>query len=317
MKNIQKISTAALIVGAALALSACGGGGGDSASQSPIKDESSGGTGGGNGGGASPFQKLTGVNGFKIDYQGVFDSGPPASSTWTGSITSPINYTSISNLNTFRLTDGAAHVVDFALSGINTNEFYAPASGARVGGTTYTYSRFGWLYSDIQNATNTPTKWRTPFAVASSTPASPTDATYTGTNQALWYLQSDQTSATRGSFFELKCDSNATYTASSKSLQLSLSNCKTNDQDAVNYDVIVGNVTLAAGTNTSTLGVGSQGVTLAGLSSKSVDSGNFLLAGPNGEELVGAATIEGTYTTYATSDTKPAKFLVIFGGKKS
>ena len=118
-----------------------------------------------------------------------------------------------------------------------------------------------------------------------------------------------------GYFFELKCDSSATYTASSKSLQLSLSNCKTNNNNANAFGV-AGYVTLAAGNNASTLGVGSQGITVAGLSSESVNSGDFLLAGPNGEELVGAATMEGYAIEYATQGKTPAKFLLVFGGKK-
>ena len=48
-----------------------------------------------------------------------------------------------------------------------------------------------------------------------------------------------------------------------------------------------------------------------------MDSGNFLLAGPNGEELVGAATVKGSIALASgAGSSNPAIFLVVFGGKK-
>ena len=42
-----------------------------------------------------------------------------------------------------------------------------------------------------------------------------------------------------------------------------------------------------------------------------------MLAGPNGEELVGAATVKGTIAlTSGVGGSNPAIFLVVFGGKK-
>ena len=189
MKTIPKISTSLLIVSAALALSACGGGD----SPAPIRDASDtgnssdtgNGNGNGNGNGTSTIQKLTGVNGLKIDYRGVWsDPG----STWQGSIVDPVKYTSITTVNAFTLTDSAVpgHFDTFVLNNLSGESLFIQQGGSRVGGATY--SRFGWLYGESPIATNTPTTWRTPFAFASSTPASPTDATYAGTNQALLYL---------------------------------------------------------------------------------------------------------------------------------
>ena len=53
------------------------------------------------------------------------------------------------------------------------------------------------------------------------------------------------------------------------------------------------------------------------MASTSVDSGNFLLAGANGEELVGAATVNGTIALASgAGSSSPALFFVVFGGKK-
>jgi hypothetical protein len=307
MKTIQKISTPALILTTALALSACGGGG-DGGGPAPIQDAA----GGGNGGGNSTLQKLTGVNGFKIDYQGA----SPSPTTWQGSITSPISYTSATSLSNFTVTDNAApaHSANLPASGLSAGTF-VNLSGTQLGGTTYQYSRFGWLYGANAIDANNSTSWYTPFAVANATPQSPASANYAGRQQALVYLQADQTSALSGSSGWATCDTSATYTASNKSLQLTLSNCTT----GVSF-IISGSITLANGAGSTTL----TAVKLNGVpnpttvTTSSVNSGNFLLAGPNGEELVGAVTTTSSIAlSDGTGSSNPAKFLVIFGVKKS
>ena len=307
MKAIQKISPVALAGASALALSACGGGG-DGGTPAPIQDAA----GGGNGGGNSTLQKLTGVNGFKIDYQGA----SPSPTTWQGSITSPISYTSATSLSNFTVTDSAApaHSANLPASGLSAGTF-VNLSGTQLGGTTYQYSRFGWLYGANAVDANNSTSWYTPFAVASPTPQSPASANYAGRQQALVYFQADQTSALSGGSGYATCDTNASYTASNKSLQLTLSNCTT----GVSFN-ISGGITLANGTGSTTLtAIKPNGATNpTTVTSSSVNSGNFLLAGPNGEELVGAATVNGSIgLSDGSGSTKPAIFLVVFGAKKS
>jgi hypothetical protein len=134
------------------------------------------------------------------------------------------------------------------------------------------------------------------------------------TQQALVYLEANKSGSLNGSSGYASCDTSASYTASTKTLQLTLSNCTT----GVAF-VISGGRSLSNGTGTATLtaqqiprGASDQTVTSA-----SVESGNFLLAGANGEELVGAATIKGSIAlSNGTPGSKPAIFFVIFGGKK-
>jgi hypothetical protein len=160
--------------------------------------------------------------------------------------------------------------------------------------------------------------WYTPFALASTTPVSPVDAKYAGTQQALVYLHATATSQFPGISGYAICDTSASYTASSKSLQLNVSKCT----QGVSFG-ITGGVTLANGTGSATLNavkiqpqptLNNPATTVT---SSTVDSGNFLLAGPNGEELVGAATVKGSIAlSDGTGSSSPALFLVVFGGQK-
>ncbi len=309
MKAIQKISPVALAVASALALSACGGGG-DGGTPAPIQDETGG---GGNGGGTSTLQKMTGVNGLKVTVQG--DVKNPDG--WQGSITSPISYSNATGINSFTVTDGATppHSGNLSSTGISAGTFVT-LSYAKLGGTTYQYSRFGWLNGSSPVDANNTAFWYTPFALASTTPKSPANANYAGKQQALVYLEGDTGTAFNSSAGSATCDASASYTASSQSLLLNLSNCT---QVASSFN-ISGSVTLANGTGSTTLtavqAVGEPDQTT--VTTSTVNSSNFLLAGPNGEELVGAATVNGSIgLSDGSGSTKPAIFLVVFGAKKS
>ncbi len=304
MKSIQQISIPVLTIIAVLALSACGGGGSSGTINSNSTDSGSNTT--------ASASTLTGVNGFKVNYTPNFASP----NGWTGQTTSPVSYTSSTSINSFAVADGASPINTYSqtgASGLSAGTF-ATVGATNLGGTTYTYSRFGWLSGSVTETDGSTSAWYTPFALASTTPTSPTNISYAGTQQALVYLAADRTATLSGSSGYAKCDTSASYTASSKTLQMALSNCST----GVGFN-ISGGFTLANGTGSTTLAAQQIriGSTQQAMTSSTVDSGNFLLAGPNGEELVGAATIKGTIAlSNGTGNSNPAVFFVIFGSAK-
>ena len=294
-----------------LALSACGGGG----SSSSADNGNNNGGNGTNGGSSTTITtaKLTGVNGFKVNYT-------PTGSSFTGfagKVTSPIIYTnSSSSIDTFAIADAASPAHTYSQTGGSSFSAgtFAKVGASNLGGTNYSYARFGWLGGQVTEADGSTSAWYTPYALAINSPTTPTNLNYAGTQQALVYLQGDYANGLNGSSGYAYCDTSASYTASSKSLQLTLSNCTT----GVGFS-ITGSVTLANGTGTSTLFAQqpNNGASTQKVTSSTVDSGNFLLGGPNGEELVGAATVKGTIALSSGAGTSnPAIFLVIFGGKK-
>lgn len=306
MKSIKKMHISVLVAVTALALSACGGGGSSGTANNSSASANSSNT------RNATVSRLTGVNGFTVNYN---TSSASSATGWSGQVASPVTYTSVTDINSFVVADAASTSHTYSYSGANVikaNQF-AFINGTSLGGTNYIYSRFGSLYGSTTETNGTATDWYTPFALASTTPASPTNLSYTGAQQALVYLEGDKGSGVSGGISGYAtCDTSASYTASSKTLQLTLSNCTT----GVSFD-ISGGLILTNGTGTSTLTAHQTQGNLQTLTSVSVDSGNFLLAGPNGEELVGAATIKGTIgLTNGTGGTKPAIALIIFGGKK-
>lgn len=304
MKSIQRIFNTVGTAAAALALAACGGSG--------TSSSTAGTNGSGGNGTTATVSKLTGVNGFKVNY-----TPDSANATgWTGTVTSPVVYTSATSINSFALADGAspAHTYSQTGSGGLSAATFVTAGASNLGATSYTYGRFGWLSGAITETNGSSSDWYTPYALASATPTTPTNRSYAGTKQALVYLIGDRSGALSGPSGYAECDASASYTASSQSLQLSFSNCS----QAVGYS-IAGSLTLANGTGSTSL-VAQQlqaGPSQQTMTSSTVDSGNFLLAGPNGEELVGAATLRGSIAlTSGIGSSNPALFFVVFGGAK-
>lgn len=308
MRHIKPISNPLLIAIAALSLAACGGGGSSGTTDTPNNNNGS------NGGSStsSTVSKMTAVNGFRVNYT------PNGSSYtgFTGKITSPISYTNLASIDTFTIADAASPAHTYSQTGGSSFSAgtFATVGSSNLGGTTYSYGRFGWLGGQVTEADSSTSVWYTPYALASSTPTTPGNLNYAGTQQALVYVLGDYTSGLSGASGYSRCDTSASYTASSKTLQLTLSNCST----GVGY-TISGGLSLTNGGGTTTLMAQqpSIGATTKTVTSATVDSGNFLLAGPNGEELVGAATIKGTIAlTSGAGSSNPAIFLVVFGGKK-
>jgi hypothetical protein len=288
----------------AIAVSACGGGGTSITTVGAVTDGGSTTT--------ATVSTLKGVSGFKVNYTPNL-SNPTG---WTGSTTSPVTYSSSSNINSFAVSDGASPANTYfqsSASGISDGTF-ATADAINLGGTTYTYSRFGWLSGSVTETDGSTSAWYTPFALASTTTTSQSNLSYVGTQQALVYLEANKSGLISGSSGYAKCDTSASYTANSKTLQLGLSNCTTGVAFSIS-----GGLSLSNGTGTTTITAQQLpgGATDQTVTSTSVESGNFLLAGANGEELVGAATIRGSIAlSNGTGGSNPAIFLVIFGGKR-
>ena len=144
MKSVQQISIQVLTAMAALALSACGGGGSSvSTSSTTTNDGSTGAVGTTN----ATVAKMTGVNGFKVNY--TPNSSSPTG--WTGHITSPVTYTSSAGINSFGVADSASPAHSYSQSGggsISAGTF-AMLGATNLGGTTYSYARFGWLGGSV------------------------------------------------------------------------------------------------------------------------------------------------------------------------
>jgi hypothetical protein len=307
MKFMHKNSISALTAMAVMALSACGGGGSSSttASNSNNSNNNSSTT-------ITSVSTLAGVNGFKVNYTPNFSSA----TAWTANITNPVTYSSSGSIDSFAVSDGASPANTYSQSsagGLTAGTFVS-INATNVGGTTYSYSRFGWLSGAVTETDGSTSDWYTPFALASATATAPGNLSYAGTQQALVYLEGNRSGTLSGPSGYAKCDTSATYTASSKTLQMTLSNCTA----AVGFN-ISGGFSLSNGTGTTTMTaqrvLGSA--TPQTMRSTTVDSGNFLLAGSNGEELVGAATIKGSIAlSNGTGGSNPAIFFVIFGGKK-
>lgn len=301
MKTSKTILSGVLV--AALAtLTACGGGGSSGTTSSPSANIST----------PQPttISKLTGVKGFMVNYTPNFSSA----ASWAGQVASPVTYTSATGVNSFAVADAASPGHTYSQTGptgLSAGTFVS-LNGTNLGGSTYTYSRFGWLSGSVTETNGSTTAWYTPFALASTTPTSPTNLNYAGTQQALIYLEGDRGGGVAGISGYASCDTSASYTSSSKTLQLTLSNCTA----SASFN-ISGGFTLTNGTGTTTLTAQQTQTNLQTMASATVDSGNFLLAGPNGEELVGAATIKGSIAlSNGTGSSNPAIFFVIFGGKK-
>ena len=305
MKSSHKNPISILTVMVAMALSACGGGGGSSGTTAGT---------GSNGGNntVATVSTLAGVNGFKVNNASSIYSATDLA----GAITSPVTYTSSGSINSFAVADGATPANTYSqssASGIPTGSF-ANIGATRLGGSTYTYARFGWLSGSVTETNGSTSDWYTPFALASATPASPSNLTYAGTKQASVYLEGDRSGNLSGVSGSAECDTSANYTANTKTLKLTLSNCNA----AVGFN-ISGDLSLSNGTGTTTIAAQQlpRDASDQTVKSTTVESGNFLLAGANGEELVGAATIKGTIVlSNGTVGSNPAIFLVVFGGKK-
>lgn len=206
-------------------------------------------------------------------------------------------FSSVNSLSAFTLNDSYGDPTSqftFNTAGISSGTFYdgsnTSATVYSIGGTTWSYARFGIF----KNAVGTNTQYtirHTPFFIANvSTPATLTSATYATNGLAVGVMSTSTTKT------GIKCDVSAAYTHSSQEVLLTLSNC-VKDVDGAPVAV------------TGTIGLNPTGFSLNSfsindgviLTTNDVLSKGYKFGGATGQELVGAATVSGAagYFTFA------------------
>lgn len=284
MKSLQIASTIAL----SWLMVACGGGGGDTVSTT---------TSTGGGGATTTGLVTSSVKGLDVAMTYIGSTATATAIVPTPVVQTP-TFSDVNSLSLYTLNDASGDSTGqftFSTTGVSSPGFYdssmrAGATVFSLGGTTWSYSRFGIF----KNAVGTNTQYTirsTPFFIA-DVAASPTlsDATY-ATNGLAVGMMSTSTTKT-----DIKCNVAAAYTQSSQVIVLTLSSClKQGDGAAV---PVAGTISLTP-----------TGATLNGftindavlLTASSVISNGYKFGGPLGQELVGAVTLSGSsgYFTFA------------------
>lgn len=276
-------------------LVACGGGGGG-ADTTPPPDTS----GGGSGGGGSPSaasQALVTSSVKGLDVALTYSGASVTAIVPTAVSQAPV-FSSVNSLNSFTLNDSYGDVtsqLSLNTFGVGAGTFMESSlnSGATVyslGGTTWSYTRFGIFKNAVGTAAQYTIR-NTPFFIASvSTPATLTNATF-ATNGLAVGVMSTTTSKTG-----IKCSASAAYTQSSQEVEVTLTSCvKDGTATAV---PVTGSVVLGTGVATLNNFTINDGVALT---ANNVVSSGFKFGGSTGQELVGAVTLSGTagYFTFA------------------
>ncbi len=272
-------------------LVACGGGGGDSGST----------VGGGGDSGSTPPASATAslvtssVKGLDV---ALTYSGATPTAIVSSLVTQTPTFTNVNSLNAFALNDSygdSTSQFTFNTAGISSGTFYdgsarADATAYSIGGTTWSYARFGIF----KNAVGTNAQYtirNTPFFVANvSSPVTLTDATY-ATGGLVAGVMSTQTSKAG-----IKCSVSAAYTQSTQEVALTLSNCL--PEGSATSVPVSGTIRFNPNGFTFTNFSINNGVLLT---TNTVNSYGFKFGGPTGQELVGAVTLSGSagYFTFA------------------
>jgi hypothetical protein len=277
MTSLKTASALAL----SLLLVACGGGGGGAASTTDTRSESV----------TTPLVTSS-VTGVDTHYFGISDVNTVTSNL----VETAPNFSHVNSLNDFTLNDSfgdsTSQLTFNAAVVIPAPDIYDgstnnSATTFSIGGTTWSYARFGIFNNTVITGINQYTTRHTPFFAASvySTEAL-SDATYATNGYVVGY----RTLGGNG-FEEMKCSVSAAYTHSSQELELTLSSC-------VGKDSLVAPNPVNGGTGTIRLnpaGISANGFSFLRwdplFQAVNVLSSGYKLAGPEGQELVGAITL--------------------------
>jgi hypothetical protein len=196
----------------------------------------------------------------------------------------------------------------------------------KVGGTTWSYSRFG-VYQDRQsnsNGLNTQYIVRTfPYAIAQPyASATPVSASYNTSGKAAGVYT---TNSVDWHNFECSVSVAFSVTVTTHQADVSLSSCVDAGNNAITYGtpgLVRMTKTLATGqyanTNnpvfTATLG-NPAGVNTTQTLTSTLQSGHFVLGGPNADEIVGTIFIGGNSVT-TSFGTRTSNMTLTFGAKK-
>ena len=203
-------------------------------------------------------------------------------------------------------------------SGISTPGIATIGAGAgvmKVGGSQFTYSRFGTYLSLVSNTNGTNSQYierSAPYSLAQVTSsATLTNATYATLGKAVGTLAISNVAKA-----EVQCDVSVAFSVigATKRADITLSNCLNNAVSfpvAGTYRIELGSgtvssqiVSAASLTHVNPVGPVNTTVTFVGF------NGYFLLGGPSGQEIVGSLSANGSSTTNA------ATFNLAFGAKK-
>jgi hypothetical protein len=284
---VKSLKIASVIALSSLLVACGGGGGGDAASTTD--------TTGGGGTAATAALVTSSVKGLDV---ALTFTGNALTAITPSAVTQAPAFSNVNSLSSFTLNDSYGDSTSqfaFSTSGVSSGNFYEGSANAAatvysIGGTTWSYARFGIF----KNAVGTNTQYtirNTPFFITSvSSGATLTDATYATSGLAVGVM-STPTSKTG-----IKCSVSAAYTQSSQEAVLTLSNCtKEGDGAAVAVSGTIGLNPTGFTLNSFTI---NDGVALA---ASNVLSNGYKFGGPTGQELVGAATVSGStgYFTFA------------------
>ncbi len=295
MKSIQVASALAL----SSMLVACGGGGGTDPNQ-PNNGSS------GSNGGAATAATTTLVASTVVGVDIINLASTPTVFKAAHVYDGP-TFSNIKSLSNFTLNDGTGRLgsqYEMNMTGVSAGTFYEGAANNEntsfsVGGTTWSYSRFGLFSSTGLTVVQGTSTRVTPFFVANVfSPATLADATYAN-GSAVGELVAG------GHRTKIKCDASVVYKRISiDGPVLTLSKCLRLSNNGIPIDVpVTGTIYLPIGG-----GYGHKGFTIDGVGFPVVvGAGEVKFGGPTGEELVGAVTVGELNKSY---------FTFAFGAKK-
>lgn len=293
--------------------------------------------GGGGGGGDSPAPAGTNQNNTSAVYGYIttttvvhaFNNEASVSSIAEGTEATTANtMTNVVSVSKYTLSNSvnSMNVDSSAFSSAGFASITSGQKNVKVGGTTWSYSRFG-VFQDRQsnsNGLNTQYIVRTfPYAITQPyASATPVTASYnTGGKAAGVYTTNNV------DWHDFECSVSVAFsvTAATQQADVSLSGCVDAGNNAIAYGtpgLVRLTKTLATGsysnTNnpvfTATLGNAAGANTTQTLTS-TLQSGHFVLGGPNADEIVGTIYIAGTSVT-TSFGTKTSNMTLTFGVKK-
>lgn len=219
-------------------------------------------------------------------------------------VTQKPTFSDVSSLSNYTLNDssgGGNSPVVFKTTEVSSGNFYEGSvkgtnTSFRLGGTAWSYARFGILLNPLNNTALSTIRY-TPFFVAdaSSSPETLTDATYQTDGLAVGLMSGEKANA-----LKFDCSFSAVYKKSSQELELSFTKCSLPGESGT-FDAI-GKMGLNSNGTFSLVEVDPNAASIS--TPYEVLSSGYQFGGPTGQELVGAVTVKSPqvdtlYITFA------------------
>jgi hypothetical protein len=280
---MKSLKTATVFALSAL-LVACGGGGGGGADPNSRGDASAGSS-------TLVASTIKGIDGPDANYVSTISTVALAKDVPT--------FSNIKSLSNFTMEVGgptSKYDVNFTGVSAGMDGFYDMRDTASIlftlGGTSWSYSRFGLSSFTLFKPDPLAYRRLTPFFIANVfSPATLADATYAN-GRVVGIL------ASVGGYTTISCTASAAYTHTSQKLELTLSACSKPSGTIYPVQVpVTGTIVLSA----SSSGVSSPEFSIDNAQFLfGVGEGQFKFGGPTGEELVGAVTVVGSNKSLIT-----------------